>query len=190
MNVARAPLESRENHGIDEANDGAHAGIARELLHGNVFVGVLFVADDLEREALGGLIENALRLLGALQQVADLRSGGDLDLQALAEQQRELVGELQLAGVGHGDDQSRFARFERNEVVAEHQFGGDAAEKLGIDALLAADRRTDSGSARPGAEPARARSASFRTPTMAGLLPVIAIELYPPPPIWSENIGR
>ena len=28
-------------------------------------------------------------------------------------------------------------RLERHEVVAEHQFGGNAAEKLGIDALLA-----------------------------------------------------
>ena len=87
VDVARAPLERREDHGVDEANDGAHAGFARELLHGDIFFAVFFVADDLQRESFGGLIEHALRLLGALQQVADLRSGGDLDLQALAEQQ-------------------------------------------------------------------------------------------------------
>ena len=93
--------------------------------------------DHLQRKAFGGLIEHALRLLGALQQVADLRSGGDLDLQALAEQKRELVGELQLAGVRHGDHQRGIVRLERHEVVAEHQLGGNAAEKLRVDALLA-----------------------------------------------------
>ena len=58
-------------------HDGAHARFARELLHRNVFVAVFFVADDLQRETFGGLVEHALRLLGALQQVADLGSGGD-----------------------------------------------------------------------------------------------------------------
>ena len=42
-----------------------------------------------------------------------------------------------LAGIGHGDDESGFARFQRNEVVAEHQLGRDAAEQFRIDALLA-----------------------------------------------------
>jgi hypothetical protein len=110
VNVTGAALEGREDDGVDQADDGAHAGIARELLHGDIFVAVLFLADDLEGEALGGLIEHALGLLGALQQIADLRSGGDFDLQALAEQQRKLVGELQLAGIGHGDGQSVVSR--------------------------------------------------------------------------------
>ena len=87
VDVASAALERGEDDGIDQANDRAHAGIARELLHGDVFVGVFFVADHLQREALGGLIENALGLLGALEQIGDLRSGGDFHLQALAEQQ-------------------------------------------------------------------------------------------------------
>ncbi len=103
VDVAGAALEGGEDDGVHEAHDGAHAGIARELLHRNVFVAVVFVADDLEREAFGGLIEDALGLLGALQQVANLRGGGDLNLQALAKQERKLVGELQLAGIGHGD---------------------------------------------------------------------------------------
>ena len=80
VDVARAALEGRENYGVDQPDDGAHAGIARELVHGDVFVAVLIVADDLERETLGGLVENALGLLGALQQVVDLRGGGDFYL--------------------------------------------------------------------------------------------------------------
>ena len=136
VDVAGAPLERREDHGVHQANHGAHAGVARELLHGNVFVAVFFLADHLKREAFGGLVEHALRLLGAFQQVADLRGGGDLDLKALAEQKREFVGELQLARIDHGDHQGRIVRLERHEVVAEHQLGGNAAEKLRVDPLL------------------------------------------------------
>ena len=55
----------------------------------------------------------------------------------LPSSKRQLVGELQLAGIGHGDDQRGVVRLERHEVVAEHQLGGDAAEKFRIDALLA-----------------------------------------------------
>ena len=137
VDVAGAALERRENHGIHQADDGAHAGFARELLHRNIFVAVFLVADDLQREPFGGLIQHALRLLGALQQIANLRSGGDADLQALAQQEREFVGELQLAGIGHGDHQGGVVGLQRHEFVAEHQFGRDAAEKIGIDALLA-----------------------------------------------------
>ena len=71
-------------------------------------------------------------------------------------------------------------RFERDEVVAEHQFGGNAAEKLGIDALFA---EIDEGAAI-----ALGQAASLfalggvagRTPRIAGLLLVMAIEFYPP----------
>ena len=128
VDVARAPLESGEDYGIDEAHDRAHSGFASELFHGNIFVGIFLVADNLQRETLGGLIEDALRLLGALQQVADLRSRGDANLQALAEQKREFVGKVQLAGIRHGDNQSGIVRFERDEVVAEHHFRRNAAK--------------------------------------------------------------
>ena len=79
VDVARAALERGEDHGVHQAHDGAHAGIARELVHRNIFFAVFFVADHLQREAFGGLVENALRLLGALQQIADLRGGGDFE---------------------------------------------------------------------------------------------------------------
>ena len=52
----------------------------------SVFV---FVADDVEREALGDFFEHALGLLGFLEQVGNLREGGDFDAQLLVEQQRQ-----------------------------------------------------------------------------------------------------
>ena len=83
VDVARSAFEGGEDYGVHQTNDGAHAGIARELIHRNIFFAVFFVADDLQREPFGGLIEHALGLLGALQQIVNLRSGGDTDLQAL-----------------------------------------------------------------------------------------------------------
>ncbi len=44
---------------------------------------------------------------------------------------------MQLARIGHRDDERRVVRLERHEVVPEHHLGRNAAEKLGIDALLA-----------------------------------------------------
>ena len=93
--------------------------------------------DHLQGEAFGGLVQHALGLLGALQQIVDLRSGGDFDLQLLAQQERQFVGEVQLTGIGHGDHQSVFARFHRHEVVTEHQFGGNTAEKIRVNPLFA-----------------------------------------------------
>src|SRR5277367_553654 len=137
VEVTGAAFQGGEDYGVNEADDGADAGIARELVHRNVFVAVVIVADDLEREALCGLVQDALRLLRALQEVVNLRGGSDFYLQALAEEERKLVSEMELAGIGHGDDQSGVVRFERDELVAKHQFGGNAAEEVGVDALFA-----------------------------------------------------
>src|SRR4029077_19850650 len=94
VNVTGAALERGEDDGVNEANDRAHAGIARELVHGDVFVAVFFVANDLKGEAFGGLIENALGLLGAFQEIVNLRRSSDFNLQALIQQKREFVGLL------------------------------------------------------------------------------------------------
>ena len=137
VNVGGAALERREDYGVHEAHDRADAGIARQLLDGDVLFALFVFLDDLQRECLGGLIENALGLLGALQQVADLSGGGDFKLQLLAEQQRQLVAQQHLARIGNGDDQRVVLGLERHEVEAEHQFGGNAAKQFRIDALVA-----------------------------------------------------
>ncbi len=82
VNVTGAALERGENHGVHQPNDGAHAGIAREFVHGDIFVAVFVVADDLQRKTFGSLIQDALGLFGALQQIVDLRSGGDFNLES------------------------------------------------------------------------------------------------------------
>src|SRR5277367_6008823 len=152
VNVTGASLEGSEDDGVHEAHDGADAGIARELVHRDVLVAVLIFADDLEREAFGGLVQDALGLLGAFQQVVNLGSGGDFNLQAFAQQERKLVGELELAGIGHGDHQGGVMSFQWHEFVAKHQFGGDAAEEVGINALFA---KIDEGAAIAFGEAAR-----------------------------------
>ena len=137
VDITRAPLESGEDDGVHQAHHRAHAGFPGELLHGDVLVAVFVLADHLERESLGGFIQHALRLFGALEEVADLRGGSHLDLQALAQKQRQLIGEMQLARIRHGHGKSAADRFQGDEVVAEHHFRRDAAKQLGIDALLA-----------------------------------------------------
>ena len=69
--VHAMPPVSKEHHStilyrINEAYDGAHSGFASELFHGNIFVGIFLVTDDLQRKTFSGLIEHSLRLLGAL----------------------------------------------------------------------------------------------------------------------------
>src|SRR4029077_13582791 len=134
MNITGAAFQGGEDHGVHEAHDRAHAGVARELVHGDVFFAILFLADDLEGETFGGLIKHTLRLLGSFEQFIDLRGGGDLDLQLFAEQKRQLVRLMELAGVGHGNHEDAIARIERNKFIAEHQLGGDAAKQVGINA--------------------------------------------------------
>ena len=128
VNVTGAALEGGEDYGVNQAHDGADAGIARELVHRNVFVAVFFVADDLQGETFGGLVQDALGLLGAFEEVVNLARGGDFYLQTFAKQERKFVGELELAGISHGDHQGGVVRFERDELVAKHQFGRNAAE--------------------------------------------------------------
>ncbi len=62
--------------------------VGGQLVDGKGFVRILFVADDVEREAFGDFFEDALRLLGLLEQVGNLREGGDFDAQLLAQQHR------------------------------------------------------------------------------------------------------
>ena len=108
MDVAGAALQGGEDDGVNQANDGTDLRVPREPVHTDVFF-AFFLANDLEGEALGGLLQHALGLLGALEQVADLPGGGHLDDQLTAQQKREFVGLQQAAGIGHGDYQQSVA---------------------------------------------------------------------------------
>ena len=106
VDVTGAPLERGEDHRIHQPHDGADGGIAREAVGEKRIFAFLFVLHHLQSEGFGGLFENALGLLGALQQVADLRGRGDLQDQFLAQQQGQFVAQQDLAGIGHCDDQA------------------------------------------------------------------------------------
>ena len=92
VNVGGAALEGGEDGGVDQADDGADVlGLAGELLDRDVFVGVVVAGEHVEGEPFAGFVENALRLLGFLQQVGDLRKRGHARLDALPEQAGDLV---------------------------------------------------------------------------------------------------
>ncbi len=76
VNVGGAALESGEDGGVHQPDDGADVFFAGELLDGDVFVGVVVAGEHVEGEPFAGFVENALRLLGFLEQVGDLRERG------------------------------------------------------------------------------------------------------------------
>src|SRR5262249_46297878 len=101
VNVAGAALESGEDDGFDEADDRGDGGVAGEAVGGDGFVVLVVVLGNLEREGFGGLLEHALGLLGAFQQVADLTRSSDLVGELFAQKQRQLVAEDDQAGIGN-----------------------------------------------------------------------------------------
>ena len=138
VDVRSAALERGEDDGFDQADDGADGGVAGEAITGDRFVAFLFVLGNLQGEGFGGLLEHALGLLGALEQVADLARRGDLDRPASCPSSS---GSSSLSRTWLGSatamDKQVVLHFERNEVVAEHQIRGNRAEQFGIDALFA-----------------------------------------------------
>ncbi len=131
VDVGGAALESGEDGGIDQADDGADVFFAGQLLDGDVFVGLVFVAsEDVEGEAFAGFVEDALRLLGFLEQVGDLRERGDAGDDAVAEQAGDFVEHHEARGIADGDDQGVGLLLDGHEVVAEHQLDGDGAQKV------------------------------------------------------------
>ena len=137
MNVTRAALESGKDDGFDEAHDRTDGSIPSQAVAGDGLFALFVFLGDLEREGFGGLLENTLGLFRALEEVADLFRGGHFDGQLLSEQQGQLIAQQDLAGVGDGNGKRTVVKFERNEVITEHQVRGNGPEQVGVDALLA-----------------------------------------------------
>src|SRR5215472_7684395 len=72
VNVTGAPLESGEDDRFDEADYGARGGVTRQAIAGNRLFAFLVLLGGLHREGFGGLLEDALRLLGTLQNFRNL----------------------------------------------------------------------------------------------------------------------
>ena len=104
--------------------------------------------------------QDALRLLGLLEQLGNLRERGDFDAQLLVEQQGQFVDQVEVPRIRQGDVERAVLRVQRHEVVAEHQIHRNGAEKIVIDPRFPQIRYTRSGSARqspvPVAAPPRA----------------------------------
>ena len=130
VNIGGAALESGEDGGVDQADDGADVFFAGQLLDGDVFVGVFVAGEHVEGEAFAGFVEHALRLLGLLEQVGDLRERGHAGNDALAEQAGDLVEHHQPRGIADGDDQRVGLLLDGHEVVAEHQLDRHGAQQV------------------------------------------------------------
>ncbi len=132
VNITGSPLQRREDRRVDQADDRADVTLGRELVDRDRFLaGGLVFTDNIEREALAGFFQNALRLLGLLQNVADLLQGADFGEDPFAQQEADLVDHHQLAGIGDRDGQLPVPRFlQRHEVVAEHQVDGHLLEEF------------------------------------------------------------
>ena len=95
---------------------------------------ILLVPDHVQREAFGDLVQNALRLLGFLQQVGNLRERRHLHPQLLVQQHAQLIHHAGVARVRHGDLEGPVLPLNRHEVVPEHQVDGDGVKQVVIDA--------------------------------------------------------
>src|SRR5213595_2805457 len=87
MNVTGAALERGEYDGFHEAHNRARGAIAGQAVAGNCLFALVFFLGSLKSESFGRLLEHALRLLGALQNVADLAGGSDANQELLAQQE-------------------------------------------------------------------------------------------------------
>ena len=94
---------------------------------------VVVAGEDVEGEAFAGFVEDALRLLGFLEQVGDLRERGDAGDDAMAEQAGDFVEHHEARGIADGDDQRIGLLLDGHEVVAEHQFHGNGAQQVVLD---------------------------------------------------------
>src|ERR1019366_6678983 len=129
VDVAGAPLQRGKDRGIHQPDDGADVGLGRQLLDGDGLVGIFVFDNYVQREALAGFLQHALRLLRIFQDVADLGQAGNLGGDAPAQQPADLVDHHQLAGFGDGDHQPAIGLvFQQHEVVAEHQVHRNLAE--------------------------------------------------------------
>src|ERR1700739_2736366 len=131
VDVRGASLESGEDGGVDQADDGTDVLIAGQLLDGDVFVGLGVVAgEDVEGQAFAGFVEDTLRLLGFLEQVSNLREGGDARDDAMTEQTGDFVEHHQPRRIADGNDEHIRLLLDGHEVVTEHQFPGNRSQQV------------------------------------------------------------
>ncbi len=130
VNVRGSPLQSGEDGRVHQANDGADVLFAGQLLDGDILVGVFVAGQHVEGQPFAGLVQHALRLLGLLQQVGNLRKSRHARDDPMREQPGNLIQHHQPRWVADGNHQCVALLFYRHEVVAEHQLDGHGAQQL------------------------------------------------------------
>ena len=138
VDVARPPLQRVEDgrvHQFDHRGDVAVG--SGQLVDREGFVLIALIRHHVQREAFGDFLQHALRLLGLLQQLGDLRKRRHFHAQLSVEEQRQFVDQVQISRIGKGYFQRPVLRAQRHEIVAEHQIHRDGAEKVVIDGAVA-----------------------------------------------------
>ena len=89
----------------------------------------LVLAQDLHLEAFGGFLEDALRALALLQNRLNRRRRADAHADRRVQLDADFVDRLQVARIGHDDQQRLTLAAVRHEAVAQHQVGRNAPEQ-------------------------------------------------------------
>ncbi len=155
VNVTGSPFQCGENDGLHQADYRADGAVSRQAVPGDGLFAFFFLFGNLQGECFGSLLQNALRLLRALQQVADLPGSCYLVGKFLAEQKWQLVTQNDDARVCYGNDQHALMHNQGHKVIAEHQIGGNGSKQVRIDALFL---QVDKPAAIASCQPTRLRS--------------------------------
>jgi hypothetical protein len=131
VNVARPALDGGVNRGVHEPDDRTRVG--GHLLDGELLISLLVLVEDLQLEALGGVLEDARRAFALLQNRLDRRCRRHHRLDRGAEQHAQLVDHRNVSGIADDDDQRVALASVGHEPVAQHQLCGDRAEEIVID---------------------------------------------------------
>src|SRR5258708_1142662 len=118
--VSSAALEWRENNRMGQFGDRSGGSVAGEPVTRNSLFAIFVGFGDLQCKRFRGLLEDALRLFGALQQVANLFCRGHPGSQFFPQQQRQFVAKQHQAGIGRRNHEHVVALFDGHEIVAEH----------------------------------------------------------------------
>ncbi len=131
MDVARASLDRAVEGRVDEPDDRARVG--RQAVHGQRIIRTVVLAQDLELEALGRLLQHPRGILALLQNRLDRRRGPDRHLERHGEENSELVEHREIRRVGDNDHEGLTIPAVRNESVPKRQVGRYRAEKVVVD---------------------------------------------------------
>ena len=118
VDVRRPPLDRVEDDRVDELDDRRR--VLRDPVDREGLFPLLVLADELEPEVLGGLVEDALRRLALLEDVGDRRAAPDLEPQGQTGEELELVELHDVGRVGADHRQRLLGSLLRDEGVAEH----------------------------------------------------------------------